>query len=449
MYIPDQLFRPEILDFPVATTRLGKTAYVNADHAATTPPFHCVEEDIESFLCSYGSVHRGAGVKSILSTDVYEESRQSILHAVNAPLDSYVLFSGNTTGAMNVAATFFAMLDGKVAVSSLEHSSSYLPWVVAEGRYVAHYEPTELQCLDEVNRAIQFYGQRQVVTYPIALDGTVDLAKFDAMFTQQRIKVVVLTAASNLTGACPDIRAIADITHRHNAYLVVDACQYIQHHQVDMADGIDFLAASGHKFYAPYGGGFLIGPKVFLDEFLPYQIGGGNLPYITTEGAFLRYQNQQAHDPGTPNALGAVAMASALEAIQSLGYDAIAEYERTLVTALYDGLADVPGIHLFAREFPSTTIPFIMDGVPAADVARRLNDEYGIGTRCGSFCVYRAVNELLGITPEQDAAIAADVRRGDTSTIPGIVRASLGLSNRMSDIDRLITAMCAIAGTCC
>ena len=198
--------------------------------------------------------------------------------------------------------------------------------------------------------------------------------------------------------------------HRHGAMFVVDACQFLQHHPLDMQElGIDFLAASGHKFYAPYGGGFLIGPKRFFDAFLPYQIGGGNLPYITKEGRFLRYDCEQAHDPGTPNSVGAIAMAAALRELKEIGLTEVERYETNLAQIAYEGLAELPGITLHVRkEHLTTVIPFSVQGMHYREFAQRLNDDFGIGVRAGSFCVYDAVRNLLDIEDESEIVAAVE-----------------------------------------
>ena len=256
-----------------------------------------------------------------------------------------------------------------------------------------------------------------------------------------------MTASSNLTGYRPDIRKIGELVHKYGAYYIVDACQFLQHHKIDMMEmGIDFLAASGHKFYAPYGGGFLIGPKNFLDEFLPYQIGGGNLPYITKEGVFLRYKNQLAHDPGTPNAVGAVSMAIAFNQLKAMGIEKIEAYETGLARRAYEAMKKNKKVRLLVRDnHLSTVIPFVIIDQDSRAVAERLNKEFGIGVRAGSFCVYDVVRNLLEIKDE--SKIIEAVNHGDTSLIPGIIRASFALCNTNADVDRLIQAINFITKT--
>lgn len=435
------LFRSNILNYQVTTRDLGDVRYVNLDNAATTPPFASVEQKVQDYLTSYGSVHRGAGTKSKVSTDEYERSREVIKRFVNAPEDAYVIYTGNTTGAMNVAAHFFSFLKGNVAVSAIEHSSSWLPWITAEGTKHLDYSQGTLEDLDRMNEEIQKYGNEHVLRYDVNENFEFDFQSIETILQERDIKVLVVTASSNITGYCPDIQKIGELAHRYGAYFMVDACQFIQHHEIDMQKmGIDFLVASGHKFYAPYGGGFLIGPKSFLDRFLPYQIGGGNLPYITDSGRFLRYKNQLAHDPGTPNAVGAVAMAAALEQIQTIGLENIKAYEQGLTRQAYDALAKNPYIRLYIpQKHLNTILLFSIEGMTPKETAETLNERFGIGVRAGSFCVYHMVRNLLSIKDESD--IIAKVEAGEKGAVPGFVRASISLANTQEDIDRFIHAI--------
>lgn len=443
--IPSELFSREILNYPVETTKLGRVAYVNLDNAATTPPFLTVQEGVDNFFKSYGSVHRGAGAKSKISTDLYEEAREIIKDFVGAPVDDYVLFTGNTTGAMNTAAYFFSFLEGKVAVSEIEHSSSWLPWIKSEGEKLLGKEQVSFQKIEKTQEKIQELGRNNVLQYSLNKEGEFDVEAIEKLFFHNKIKALVLTAASNVTGYRPDIKKIGEIVHRYGAYYVVDACQFLQHHRINMKEmGIDFLAASGHKFYAPYGGGFLIGPKNFFDKFLPYQIGGGNLPYITKNGVFIRYKNQMAHDPGTPNAVGAVAMAIALKKLKEIGVEKVEAYETGLTKIVYEELKKNPKVNILVKEkHLGTVIPFVVKGKDSNTVAERLNNEFGVGVRAGSFCVYNVVRNLLGIKDDSD--IVEAVKRGDTSVIPGIVRASFGLCNTREDVERFLKAINYIA----
>jgi cysteine desulfurase len=438
---PKKLFAPEILNYRVKLEDGRFVNYVNLDNAATTPPFSCVEKSAKDFLTSYGSVHRGAGAKSQISTTLYEESRETIRAFVGASKDAHVIFTGNTTGAVNQLAYFFSFLPGKVAVSEIEHSSSWLPWVKAEGTKALGRKQVEIKEFEKQNEALQTLGRKQVLVYRVNDQLEFDLDNIEKNLQKNKIKVLVLTAASNVNGYCPPIAKIGRLVHRYGAYFAVDACQFVQHHPINMKKtGIDFLFASGHKFYAPYGGGLLIGPKKFFDHFLPYQIGGGNLPYITESGEFLRYQNNLAHDAGTPNALGAVTMAVALSALKKLGLKNIEQTEKRLAQFVWRALAKNPALDLYVdKKHLTTVIPFNIKNIKAEKVARWLNEKYGIGVRAGSFCSYHLLRRLLKVRNE--ASIIQAVKRGDKSKIPSLVRASFGLGNTLADARRLVAAI--------
>jgi cysteine desulfurase / selenocysteine lyase len=438
---PKILFAPKIINYQVATKKLGRVRYVNLDNAATTPPFSCVQKDVDNYLQSYGSVHRGAGTKSQISTNIYEKSRTVIKKFVGAPPGSYVIFTGNTTGAMNTAAYFFSFLKGKVAVSTIEHSSSWLPWIKAEGIKKLGPNQVNVSAMKKMNERIQKLGRRQVLQYDVNKNFEFDLKSIKKILQRNKIKVFVLTASSNATGYCPDIKKISRLVHKYKAYFVVDACQFIQHHRLNMTElGIDFLAASGHKLYAPFGEGFLIGPKKFLDRLISYEIGGGNLPYITKKGKFLRYQNQLSHDPGTPNAVGAIAIMSALKRLTKLGLKNVEKYESNLATKAFENLQKNKKVKIYVKaNHLNTVIPFNIIGQNPREVATALNDQFGIGVRAGSFCVYNVVRNLMNIKDETQ--IIEDIKNRKPNSVPGFVRASFSLCNNLDDVNRFVYAI--------
>jgi len=445
MIDPTALFSEKILNFSVHTSRHGARSYINLDSAATTPPLRIVENRVKSFLETYGSVHRGAGTKSTLSTDIFEHSRRSIGKFIGADSNTYILFTNNTTVGMNTLAHYFSQIQGKIAVSKIEHSSSWLPWIVAEGHRSAGNQQRKISELATYNSLVQESGRKQVMRYGLNDQSEFDLAAIEVILRENQIKALVLTASSNLTGYVPEIKSITSLARNYGAYVVVDGCQFIQHHPVNMKEmGIDFLVASGHKFYAPYGGGFIAGPKDFFDLFLPYQIGGGNLPYIDIAENFYTYSSERAHDPGTPNAVGAISMAAALEELEIIGISNIETYERTLALRALNGLAKNPRVKVLADETRLTTVlPFIIQGINHNEVAARLNDEYGIGVRAGSFCVFDSIRALLGI--ENDRDIVTELQSGKFPEIPGIIRASFSIANTHDDVDAFVAAITEIA----
>lgn len=416
------LFEEKTLTFPVMTSK-GLLRYVNLDHAATTPAFKAVIERLQKELDCYGSVHRGAGQKSKITTERYEAVREAIRKYVKASSDNYIIFTKNTTEAINHAADLWKKFPGKVLVSDIEHSSNLLPWM----------------------------KNGEVIRYKTKEDGTLDLEEIKNIFSiHQDIKLVAITGCSNITGYKPKIHAIARIAHEHGAQILVDVCQLIPHEKIDMKEDhdpehLDFIAFSGHKMYAPFGSGVLIGPKGFFDQVSPYQIGGGNLPYITSNYEVLRYNTVQTHDPGTPNALGAIAIEEALKIMESIAEEA-SEYEADLVKYAHEKLSKIKGVKIYVSpEELATVIPFEIEGISFKLVAEILANEYGIGVRAGSFCVYELLRKLKKITLEEDFQISQEVKRGITKNIPGLIRASFGLTNNYEDVERLVLAVSEIS----
>lgn len=424
------LFTEESLSFTIQLRNGEYTKYVNLDNGATTTPFALVKNYVDNMLDSYGSVHRGSGQKSIITTREYDASRDVIRDFVSASNKNYVIFAKNTTEAINGAATLWAKRPGKILVSDIEHSSNLLPWVTND----------------------------QVVQYRTQPDGSVDLAELESIFKahyhlvpQERIKLLTITGASTITGYRPPIYEIARLAHQYGAKIFADMCQFVPHEKVDMRPDddpthLDFVAFSGHKMYAPYGTGILIGPKDFFDSHYPYQIGGGNLPYITRNLEIKRFYTERAHDPGTPNAMGALSIAKAMEIIEKIGRERIAEYEHQLVEYAFMGLKKIPGVRVhISGDYIAHVIPFDVEGMDGRLVAEILAQEYGIGLRAGAFCTYEYIRKLKQVSDEQDEQIALEVEQGMTRNICSIIRASFAVYNTIADCNRLLNAIAQIA----
>ncbi len=424
------LFTNESLFFRVKTLNGNYVKYVNLDNGATTTPFATLKQHVDNMLDTYGSVHRGSGQKSIITTREYDTSRDVIRDFVGSSSQNYVIYAKNTTEAINGAATLWAKKPGKILVSDIEHSSNLLPWVTRD----------------------------EVVQYRTQPDGSVSVAEIEDIFKAhqnrpqaEQIKLLTITGASTITGYRPPIYDIAALAHRYGAKMFADVCQLIQHERVDMrADDdpchLDFVAFSGHKMYAPYGTGVLLGPKEFFDSSYPYQIGGGNLPYITRNLEIKRFYTERAHDPGTPNAMGAIAIAKAIQIIEALGRDRIAQYEHSLVEFTFTWLQLIPGVKVhIPREHLAHVIPFDIDGFDGRLVAEILAQEYGIGVRAGAFCTYEYIRKLKNVSDEQDCEIAKEVDKGITRNIPSIIRASFAVYNTLEDCNRFLKAISEIA----
>jgi selenocysteine lyase/cysteine desulfurase len=211
---------------------------------------------------------------------------------------------------------------------------------------------------------------------------------------------------------------------------------------------LDFVALSAHKMYAPFGIGALVGPQEFFLQGPPDMVGGGVVDLVTLDDA---YWNKPPHkeEAGSPNVIGGVALAAAIDVLEQVGMETVAAREHELLTYAYRTLRTISGITLYgpAEQLGDKvgTITFNVEGVPHSLVAAILSAEGAIGVRDGCFCAHPYVKTLLNLTAEEDRILTAEVLSGDRSRLPGMVRASLGCYNTEADIDALAVMLDIIA----
>ena len=405
--------------------------YVNLDNAATTPPLKDVAEAVAEFLPLYSSVHRGSGFKSRLSTMVYDQAHEIIARFVGAdPETNTVIFGKNTTEAINKLSYRLRLSDDSVVISTLmEHHSNDLPW----------------------------RSRARVVHVHATPDGRLDEDHFDALLREHagKVALVTVTAASNVTGFLQPVYRMARKAHAAGARILVDAAQLAPHRRVDMKpDGdpehLDFVALAGHKMYAPLGTGALVGPKAFFLESGPEYPGGGTVSVVTMDEVHWAGMPDR-DEAGSPNVVGAMAMAKAAQVLMDIGMDAVAQHEAELTAYTLERLAAVPGITVYGDNDPSRAadrvgvIPFNLEGVSHYLVAAILGYEGGIGVRSGCFCAHPYVVHLLDLPAEVRDSWKERVLAGDKSDMPGLVRASFGCYNTTDDVDRLVEMLAIIA----
>jgi selenocysteine lyase/cysteine desulfurase len=398
------------VEVPCADGHLRR--YVNLDYAASTPVMAAVWDVVEAFVPWYSSVHRGTGAKSQVCTAAYEHARAVVAHFVGAP-DGSVIFVRNTTEAVNVLAT--ALPPGtRVLSTPVEHHANMLPW----RRHDLHLLPFTTSA-DELLE----------VTAGALREASIDL--------------VAVTGASNVTGEVWPLKELAQLAHAHGARLFVDAAQLAPHRAIAMAgDGIDHLALSGHKLYAPFGAGALVSLSPLGGE--PLLHGGGAIKSVTLDDVVWA-DAPDRFEAGSPNVIGAVAFAAACETLEAIGMDTLATREHALSTRLDRGLSTIPHLNRLAL-WPGHAdrvgvASFTLDGHPAEALAARLSADYAIGVRHGCFCAHPLITRLLNVPEAEARQLHADLRRGLEPELPGAVRASIGLGTTVSDIDALIGAL--------
>ncbi len=420
------------IDCPVPVYGGGSVPYANLDNAATTPPLKSVLDAVDRFSECYSSIHRGTGYKSLVSTSVYERCRDVVLDFVGADPDVYtVIFTCNATYGLNKLARRLRLeRDDVVLTTLMEHHSNMLPWRAQPCRTV----------YADVNRE----------------NGSLDVDDLERKARQhaENLKVVTVTGASNVTGSMPPLGRIARIAHECGAWFVCDATQLVPHRPVDMGapddpERVDFMVFSAHKMYAPFGCGALIGPKEVFRRGDPDNVGGGTIMAVTEDD--VAWANPpEKEEAGTPNVMGAVALATALRGLQKMDREDLSARERELTGYTLQRLAGLPGVRLFGRTHDDSdrdrvgTISFQVDTVEHGLLAAVLGYEWGIGVRNGCFCAQPYVRELLGISRKEMESILCRLAAGDHTTVPGLVRVSLGIYNTREEVDRLIEAIRAV-----
>ncbi|HEX7442808.1 MAG TPA: aminotransferase class V-fold PLP-dependent enzyme, partial [Acidimicrobiales bacterium] len=363
---------------------------VELDQAASTQAHPLVADRVAEFLPWYSSVHRGAGYRSRRATHAYEEARLAVLGFAGRDEDGpdVAILCRNTTEAINQLAYRLRLDPSDVVVTTVvEHHANLLPWGrVAERRYV--------EC---------------------GVDGTFTteavVAALDA--GPRPPALLAVTGASNVTGWLPPLDAIIDAAHARGVPVLVDAAQLAPHRPLPAA--ADYLALSGHKLYAPYGAGALIGPRALFETGDPFLAGGGAVDLVGLDEVIWTAPPDR-EEAGSPNVVGAIALHAAIDALSAVGWEAVAAHERALATRLHHGLGGIDGVRLLgpvgAQVAGAETLPvaaFTIDGVHHALVAARLSAEFGIAVRHGCFCAHPYVVRLLGMSADDVDAYRTEV----------------------------------------
>ena len=394
--------------------------YLGLDAAASTSSLPSVLDRVVEFLPSYSSVHRGAGYKSQLATARYEDARDAALaFAGREGSDDVAIICRNTTEAINHLVYRLRLGPDDVVVTTVvEHHANLLPWSrVATCRYV--------EC---------------------GSDGTFTIGDVEAALDlTPRPRVLTISGASNITGWMPPVEEIITIAHSRGIPVMVDGAQLAPHRPLPR--DADFIVWSGHKMYAPFGTGVLIGPRGAFSDGDPFLAGGGAVDMVDLDEVVWTAPPER-EEAGSPNVVGAVALHAAIDALTELGWERIIEHDRSLARALRGGLAAIGGVRVLGPDLATDTLPvaaFTVDNVPFALVAARLSAEFGIGVRHGCFCAHPYLTRLLGLSHDEVARFRADVRHGDRRALPGAVRASCGINTDGDDIERLLVAVRRIA----
>jgi selenocysteine lyase/cysteine desulfurase len=393
-------------DTPVPLVDGRAVPYANLDYAASAPALESVAARVVEVLPLYASVHRGAGYLSQVSTALYEASRAAVARFAGARADDVAVVTRNTTDALNLLAGCVPE-GGRVLVLDIEHHANLLPWV----------------------RSVRGSG-RVATILPAAPTVAETLAALRTELARQPYALVTVTGASNVTGESLPITSVVALAQEGGARVAVDGAQLLPHRVVSLAEsGVDYVAFSGHKTYAPFGAGALVGRRDWLDEGTPYLAGGGAVRDVRTDRT-LWQPAPARHEGGSPNVLGAVALAEACDTLSALPDGALAAHEAALRDRLLDGLATIPGVRVL-RLWPDSADPvgvvsFTVEDHDSGLVAAYLSAEHGVGVRDGRFCAHPLLARV-GVTG-------------------GAIRASVGVGTTAGTVDRLLDGLRAYLG---
>ena len=395
------------LDKKVNINGKGRIVPINFDNAATTPPFKRVVKRVLETTEYYGSIARGDGQKSQYCSDLYEECRRYILKYFNAPEEIYTaIFVGNTTDGLNKLSNILINnKDDIVITTRMEHHSNDLPWRnKCDLKYVEVNEDGRIN-INEIKELIERY--------------------------KEKVKYITITGASNVTGYINDIRKISGLIHKYGGKIIVDGAQLVPHKKIymykkDSLENIDFLVFSGHKIYAPFGSGAIIGLRKDFNNNLPYTKGGGTVEYVIDNNQ-LWLNTPEKNEAGTPNLFGAVAIMEAMKEIEKIGFERIEKNEKELLQYLINGLKELNRVKLYADndciDDRLGILVFTIDGMKYYEVGEKLSEIKAIGVRQGGFCSHPYTRRVLGIPNNQLQEYI------NKNGIPGLVRVSLGIYN--------------------
>ncbi|MFI6683644.1 aminotransferase class V-fold PLP-dependent enzyme [Streptomyces sp. NPDC050485] len=409
-------------DVTVPLVTGGEVTYAALDYAASAPALQRVWDDVAAYAPYYGSVHRGAGYLSQLSTDLFENSRATVAEFLDCRPGDQVVFTRSTTDSLNLLARVLPA-DCQVFVFETEHHASLLPWRDARVTYL-NAPRTPQQAVETLERAL---ADRD--PYGPAL--------------------VCVTGASNVTGELWPVKELAAAAHAHGARIVLDAAQLAPHHPVSVRElDVDWIAFSGHKLYAPFGSGVLAGRADWFQDSEPYLAGGGASKKVARRsdgGVDVEWHTTAArHEAGSPNVIGVYSIASACKALTEAGFDSLVERERQLIAKVREGLATVPEVRvlsLFGDDAPRVgVISFVVEGWNSSHFAAALSAEYGIGVRDGLFCAHPLVRTLLGSDPQDPGECGApEAEPGERSL--NAIRVSFGAGTPDEHVSRFVGAV--------
>jgi len=385
-------------DFPILQQRVYNKPLVYLDNGATTQKPRVVIDTIRELQeTQNSSIHRGIHYLSEQMTGRYEAARETVRAFLNASSTREIIFTSGATGSINTIAFSFGEkyvnAGDEILISEMEHHSNIVPWQMLCERKGAHL------------KVIPFHD-----------NGKLKLDELDELLTD-KTRIVALTHASNSLGTINPVKEVIRKAHARGIPVLVDGAQMVQHGEVDVKElDCDFYVFSSHKIYGPTGSGVLYGKEAMLEELPPYQGGGDMVDQVRFDQTSYNTLPFK-FEAGTTNYTGAIGLAAALEYLQSIGFQAIGQYEQELSAYTLEKLGGIKGLKLYGNaEERISVFSFLLDQIHPYDAAMIL-DKMGIAVRTGTHCT-QPVMDHFGIE--------------------GTIRASLVFYNTMEEVDALV-----------
>ena len=387
-------------EFPILSQTVNGKPLVYFDNGATAQKPKVVIDAISQYYSEINAnIHRGVHTLSQLATDAYEESRDKIQKHLNARYNHEIIFTSGTTQGINLVANGFASFvkaGDEVMVSALEHHSNIVPW--------------------------QFLCERtgaKLVVIPMNDKGELVIEEFEKLLSD-KTKIVAVNHISNALGTINPIKHIITEAHKVGAAVLIDGAQATPHLRPDVQDlDCDFYVFSGHKVCGPTGVGILYGKEMWLNKLPPYQGGGEMIKEVTFEKTTYA-DLPHKFEAGTPNIAGGIVIGTAIDYMNSVGFDNIAKYEHELLTYATAKLLEIKGLRIYGTgENKASVISFNIEGVHPYDIGTII-DKLGVAVRTGHHCAQPIMNYF---------------------DIPGTIRASFAFYNTKEEIDIFVEAV--------
>ncbi len=384
-------------DFPILSDQIFGKPLIYFDNAATTQKPRCVLDKMtELYTTQNANIHRGVHHLSQLATAAHESARQTVADFIHANDAKEIIFTRGTTESINLVASCFSELcqaDDEIVITQMEHHSNIVPW-----QMVAERKGLKLRVV------------------PIDKKGDLRLDELEKLLNE-RTKMIAVTHVSNVLGTVNPIKKITALAHTQNIPVLVDGAQSVAHLPVDVQDlDVDFYVFSGHKIYGPTGIGVLYGKTAWHDKLPPYQGGGEMIENVTFEKTTFN-KLPYKFEAGTPDFIGSVALATALDYISNIGLEQIAVYENELLAYATERMQAIPNMKIIGTAATkSGIISFQVGNIHHYDLGMFL-DKTGVAIRTGHHCAQPLI-ESLGMT--------------------GTARISFALYNTKAEIDQFI-----------